>query len=83
MFLGLTGIALAVLLTIAARLDLRGVVVLRKAACILASLVGMGLLAAVAVVYFFGATQSFDAVQNSLYDIESILRHWFHSLSLR
>ena len=45
-FLGLTGIALAVLLTVASKLDLRGVEAVRKAACIVASLVGFGLLVA-------------------------------------
>lgn len=82
-FLGLTGIALAILLTVASKLDLRGVEALRKAACIVASLVGFGLLVAGVVVYSFGADRSLSALQNSLFDIEGTLRHWFQSLSLR
>lgn len=82
-FLGVTGLALAALLTIASKLDLRGVETLRKAACIVASLVGIGLLVAGIIVYSFGADQSLSALQNSLLDIEGTLRHWFHSLSLR
>ncbi len=82
-FLGITGMSLAGLLTIAAKFDLRGVDALRKATCIVASLVGIGLLIAGVVVYSFGADRSLSAVQNSLFDIEGTLRHWFHSLSLR
>ncbi len=82
-FLGITGLALAGLLTIASKLDLRGVDALRKAACIVASLVGVGLLIAGVIVYSFGADRSLSALQNSLFDVEGTLRHWFHSLSLR
>ncbi len=83
MFLGLTGIGLAILLIIAAKLNLRGVDTIRKAACIVASLVGVGLLVAGVIVYSVGADQSLNALQNSLLDIEGTLRHWFQSLSLQ
>ena len=82
MFLGLTGLALAGLFIIASRLNLRGVNTLRKAACIVASLVGVGLLVAAVIIYSFGASRSLDTLQNNLFDIEGTLRHWFRSLSL-
>jgi hypothetical protein len=81
-FLAMFGLALAGLLLIANRFQWRSTAALRKASGIVATLVGVGLVSAVVIAYFFGAGQVVDSLQNSLLNIELTLRHWFHSLSL-